>query len=153
VDAAVAAAARQPAGTLMLRPDRLTPAELADEVLAATANPDPFIDPTTWLAPRTPKNCRLRVAGGKPRLSGNPRARTRRRRCKTIPRPQSDEGEQRPGFPRGPASASTPLVGRGSSRHRTSLGDTMIADEISRRVEAGQTQSGTQRARDDSGSS
>ena len=33
-DAAVAAAARQPAGTLMLRSDRLTPAELADEVLA-----------------------------------------------------------------------------------------------------------------------
>ena len=30
----VAAAARQPAGTLMLRSDRLTPAELADEVLA-----------------------------------------------------------------------------------------------------------------------
>jgi len=35
VDAAVDAAARQPAGTLMLRSDRLTPAELADEVLAA----------------------------------------------------------------------------------------------------------------------
>jgi predicted kinase len=35
VDAAVAAAARQPGGTLMLRSDRLTPAELADEVLAA----------------------------------------------------------------------------------------------------------------------
>ena len=35
VDAAVAAAARQPAGTLLLRSDRLTPAELADEVLAA----------------------------------------------------------------------------------------------------------------------
>jgi gluconate kinase len=34
VDAAVAAAARQPTGTLMLRSDRLTPAELADEVLA-----------------------------------------------------------------------------------------------------------------------
>jgi hypothetical protein len=34
VDAAVAAAARQPAGTLMLRSDKLTPAELADEVLA-----------------------------------------------------------------------------------------------------------------------
>jgi predicted kinase len=33
VDAAVAAAARRPAGTLMLRSDRLTPAELADEVL------------------------------------------------------------------------------------------------------------------------
>jgi hypothetical protein len=30
----VAAAARQPGGTLMLRSDRLTPAELADEVLA-----------------------------------------------------------------------------------------------------------------------
>jgi predicted kinase len=35
LDAAVAAAARQPGGTLMLRSDRLTPAELADEVLAA----------------------------------------------------------------------------------------------------------------------
>ena len=35
VDAAVAAAARQPGGTLMLRSDKLTPAELADEVLAA----------------------------------------------------------------------------------------------------------------------
>lgn len=34
LDAAVDAAARQPAGTLMLRSDRLTPAELADEVLA-----------------------------------------------------------------------------------------------------------------------
>jgi len=36
VDAAVAAAARQPGGTLLLRSDGLTPAELADEVLAAT---------------------------------------------------------------------------------------------------------------------
>jgi len=35
VDEIVAAAARQPGGTLMLRSDRLTPAELADEVLAA----------------------------------------------------------------------------------------------------------------------
>jgi gluconate kinase len=34
VDEIVAAAARQPGGTLMLRSDRLTPAELADEVLA-----------------------------------------------------------------------------------------------------------------------
>ena len=34
VDEMVAAAARQPRGTLMLRSDRLTPAELADEVLA-----------------------------------------------------------------------------------------------------------------------
>jgi predicted kinase len=34
VDAAVAAAARQPTGTLMLRSDKLTPAELADQVLA-----------------------------------------------------------------------------------------------------------------------
>ncbi len=34
VDEMVAAAARQPAGTLILRSDRLTPAELADEVLA-----------------------------------------------------------------------------------------------------------------------
>jgi hypothetical protein len=35
VDEMVAAAARQPGGTLMLRSDRLTPAELAGEVLAA----------------------------------------------------------------------------------------------------------------------
>ncbi len=34
VDEIVAAAARQPGGTLMLRSGRLTPAELADEVLA-----------------------------------------------------------------------------------------------------------------------
>ena len=34
VDEAVAAAARQPGGTLMLRSDKLTPAELADEVMA-----------------------------------------------------------------------------------------------------------------------
>jgi predicted kinase len=35
VDEMAAAAARQPSGTLMLRSDRLTPAELADEVLAS----------------------------------------------------------------------------------------------------------------------
>ena len=35
VEEMVAAAARQPAETLMLRSDRLTPAELADQVLAA----------------------------------------------------------------------------------------------------------------------
>jgi hypothetical protein len=35
VDAAIVAADRQPDGTLMLRSDRLTPAELADEVLEA----------------------------------------------------------------------------------------------------------------------
>ena len=34
VDEAVAAAARQPGGTLLLRSDKLTPAELADEVMA-----------------------------------------------------------------------------------------------------------------------
>jgi hypothetical protein len=34
-------------------------------------------------------------------------------------------------------------------QHRTSLRDKMIADEISRRVEAEQTRSGTQRARGD----
>ncbi|HEY0935080.1 MAG TPA: hypothetical protein VGD91_15210 [Trebonia sp.] len=34
VEAAVDAAARQPTGTLMLRSDKLTPAKLADEVLA-----------------------------------------------------------------------------------------------------------------------
>ncbi len=37
VNAAVDAAARQPDGTLILRSDRLTPAELADEVLAAAS--------------------------------------------------------------------------------------------------------------------
>jgi len=36
VDEMVAAAARQPGGTLLLRSDRLTPAELADEVVART---------------------------------------------------------------------------------------------------------------------
>jgi gluconate kinase len=41
IDAAVAAAARQPGGTLMLRSDRLTPAELADEVLAAAGLSQP----------------------------------------------------------------------------------------------------------------
>lgn len=35
VDAAVLAAARQPGGTLMLRSDKLTPTEMADEVLTA----------------------------------------------------------------------------------------------------------------------
>jgi hypothetical protein len=35
MEAAMVAAAQQPSGTLMLRSDRLTPAELADEVLAA----------------------------------------------------------------------------------------------------------------------
>jgi gluconate kinase len=35
MEAAIVAAAQQPSGTLMLRSDRLTPAELADEVLAA----------------------------------------------------------------------------------------------------------------------
>ena len=42
VDEMVAAAARQPAGTLLLRSDRLTPAELADQVLVRvcrTASP------------------------------------------------------------------------------------------------------------------
>ena len=38
VDEMVAAAARQPGGTLMLRSDRLTPAELADAVLAAAGS-------------------------------------------------------------------------------------------------------------------
>jgi predicted kinase len=37
VDAAIAAAAHQPAGTLIVRSDRLSPAELADEVLAAAS--------------------------------------------------------------------------------------------------------------------
>jgi predicted kinase len=35
IGAAIAAGARPPSGTLMLRSDRLTPAQLADEVLAA----------------------------------------------------------------------------------------------------------------------
>jgi predicted kinase len=37
IDAAIVAAGRQPAGTLMLRSDRLTAVELADEVLAVVA--------------------------------------------------------------------------------------------------------------------
>jgi predicted kinase len=41
IDEMVAAAARQPRGTLLLRSDRLTPAELADAVLArADSHPD-----------------------------------------------------------------------------------------------------------------
>jgi PHD/YefM family antitoxin component YafN of YafNO toxin-antitoxin module len=50
VDEMVAAAARQPGGTLMLRSDRLTPAELADEVLDAAgliqADGDGISDPS-----------------------------------------------------------------------------------------------------------
>ncbi len=42
VDEIVAAAARQPGGTLMLRSDKLTPAELGDEVMAA-AGLDPKV--------------------------------------------------------------------------------------------------------------
>ena len=42
VDEMVAAAARQPGGTLMLRSDKLTPAELADAVMAA-AGLDPEV--------------------------------------------------------------------------------------------------------------
>jgi gluconate kinase len=38
VDEMAAAAARQPGGTLLLRSDKLTPAELADEVLARAAS-------------------------------------------------------------------------------------------------------------------
>jgi AAA domain len=41
VDAAIAAAARQPRDTLMLRSDRLSPAELADEVLSAASRSRP----------------------------------------------------------------------------------------------------------------
>ena len=37
IDAAVVAAGRQPAGTLMLRSDRLTPGDLADEVIAVAS--------------------------------------------------------------------------------------------------------------------
>jgi gluconate kinase len=43
VDEMVAAAARQPVGTIMLRSDRLTPAELADEVLDAAG-----FEPGSW---------------------------------------------------------------------------------------------------------
>ena len=39
VNAAIAASARQPEGTLMLRSDKLTTAELADEVIAAAGLP------------------------------------------------------------------------------------------------------------------
>jgi hypothetical protein len=41
VEEMVAAAARQPAGTLMLRSDKLSPAELADEVLTAAGLSQP----------------------------------------------------------------------------------------------------------------
>jgi gluconate kinase len=44
IDAAIVAAARQPGGTLMLRSDRLTPAELADEVLARAGLPQALAD-------------------------------------------------------------------------------------------------------------
>jgi len=40
IDEIVAAATRQPPGTLMLRSDQLTPAALADQVLAAASQPD-----------------------------------------------------------------------------------------------------------------
>jgi hypothetical protein len=46
VDEMVAAAGRQPDGTLMLRSDRLTPAELADEVLARVGLPQVHNDGT-----------------------------------------------------------------------------------------------------------
>jgi broad-specificity NMP kinase len=48
VDAAVAAADRQPEGTLMLRSDRLSPAELADEILAAAGAGRPPRKGTVW---------------------------------------------------------------------------------------------------------
>ena len=41
IDAAVAAADRQPAGTLVLRSDRLTPGQLADRVLAEARSTQP----------------------------------------------------------------------------------------------------------------
>jgi hypothetical protein len=43
VDEIVAAGARQPGGTLMLRSDKLTPAELADGVMAAAAGLAPEV--------------------------------------------------------------------------------------------------------------
>src|SRR5215831_5653047 len=46
VDEMVAAAARQPGGTLILRSDRLTPAELADQVLARAGSPQAHRDGT-----------------------------------------------------------------------------------------------------------
>ena len=41
VDEMVTAAGRQPGGTLLLRSDELTPAELADQALARAAEPGP----------------------------------------------------------------------------------------------------------------
>jgi hypothetical protein len=63
VDAAVAAAARQPAGTLLLRSDRLSPAELADKVLAAAGCPQhrPLADEQVTV--------KVRSDVGQPRLS------------------------------------------------------------------------------------
>jgi hypothetical protein len=53
VDEMVAAAARQPGGTLMLRSDRLTPAELADEVLARAGMRQVHADGKRMLQPRS----------------------------------------------------------------------------------------------------
>jgi hypothetical protein len=54
VDEMVAAAARQPGGTLMLRSDRLTPAELADEVLAGADSRQVHADDTRMRQARSP---------------------------------------------------------------------------------------------------
>jgi hypothetical protein len=54
VDEMVAAAARQPGGTLMLRSDRLTPAELADEVLAGADSRKVHADDTRMRQARSP---------------------------------------------------------------------------------------------------
>jgi AAA domain len=68
VDEIVAAAARQPGGTLMLRSDKLTPAELADEVMAA-AGLDPEVMACDEDSCRIPsqlvRSGRSPVAGGR----------------------------------------------------------------------------------------
>ena len=56
VDEMVAAAARQPSRTLMLRSDRLTPAELADEVLAAAGLRQVHEDGKRMRQPRSPES-------------------------------------------------------------------------------------------------
>ena len=56
VDEMVAAASRQPSGTLMLRSDRLTPAELADQVLARADSRQVHGDPRGRPVARSPRS-------------------------------------------------------------------------------------------------
>jgi len=115
VDEMVAAAARQPGGTLLLRSDQLTPAELADQVLAAAGPrlrrrgivvvrvlPDPAAD--QFLVPQRtepPRRQRLHPA---------------RRRTADDPRRQRLADGQRGGEPRPVAPARHPQAAE--PRHR-----------------------------------